>query len=129
LPLLRLAGDGRLGDGRPAGLRERRRRPGGVVRLRLRLRDRARGATALRLPRHPRALGGGPQGLDAVLRVPVSWLRDYVPVETRLEERATRLSISTAEVEGIERRGVPEQDGNLGLFRVGLVLEADKHPN
>jgi phenylalanyl-tRNA synthetase beta chain len=63
------------------------------------------------------------------LRVPVSWLRDYVPVEMPLDELATRLSISTAEVEGIERRGVPEQDGNLGLFRVGRVLEAEKHPN
>jgi phenylalanyl-tRNA synthetase beta chain len=63
------------------------------------------------------------------LRVPVSWLRDYVPAEMSLEELATRLSISTAEVEGIERRGVPEQDGNLGLFRVGRVLEAAKHPN
>jgi phenylalanyl-tRNA synthetase beta chain len=63
------------------------------------------------------------------LRVPVSWLRDYVPVEMPLEELATRLSISTAEVEGIERRGVPDQDGNLGLFRVGRVLEAEKHPN
>jgi phenylalanyl-tRNA synthetase beta chain len=61
--------------------------------------------------------------------VPVSWLRDYVPVEMPLEELATRLSISTAEVEGVERRGVPEQDGNLGLFRVGRVLEAEKHPN
>jgi phenylalanyl-tRNA synthetase beta chain len=63
------------------------------------------------------------------LRVPVSWLRDYVPVEMPLEELATRLSISTAEVEGIERRGVPDEDGNLGLFRVGKVLEAAKHPN
>ena len=63
------------------------------------------------------------------MRVPVSWLRDYVKVEMPLEELATRLSISTAEVEGIERRGVPDEDGNLGLFRVGKVLEADKHPN
>jgi phenylalanyl-tRNA synthetase beta chain len=46
-----------------------------------------------------------------------------------LEELAERLSISTAEVEGIERSGVPDQDGNLGLFRVGKVLEAAKHPN
>ena len=52
------------------------------------------------------------------MRVPVSWLRNYVPLE-----------ISTAEVEGIERRGVPDEDGNLGLFRVGRVLEAEKHPN
>jgi phenylalanyl-tRNA synthetase beta chain len=63
------------------------------------------------------------------LRVPVSWLRDYVPVEMPLPELAERLSISSAEVEGIERRGVPDQDGNLGLFRVGRVLEAEKHPN
>ena len=27
---------------------------------------------------------------------------------------------------GVERRGVP---GDLALFRVGHVLEADKHPN
>jgi phenylalanyl-tRNA synthetase beta chain len=63
------------------------------------------------------------------LRVPVSWLREYVPLEMPLAELAERLSISTAEVEGIERRGVPDEDGNLGLFRVGRVLEAAKHPN
>jgi phenylalanyl-tRNA synthetase beta chain len=63
------------------------------------------------------------------LRIPVSWLRDYVPVEMPLPELAERLSISSAEVEGIERRGVPDGDGNLGLFRVGRVLEAEKHPN
>jgi phenylalanyl-tRNA synthetase beta chain len=63
------------------------------------------------------------------LRVPISWLRDYVPIEMPLDELATRLSISTAEVEGIERRGVPDEEGNLGLFRVGKVVEAEKHPN
>jgi phenylalanyl-tRNA synthetase beta chain len=63
------------------------------------------------------------------LRVPLSWLRDYVPAEMPLPELAERLSISAAEVEGIERRGVPDEDGNLGLFRVGRVLEAVKHPN
>src|SRR5205823_2459375 len=40
-----------------------------------------------------------------------------------------RLSVSSAEVDGIERRGVADSDGNLGLFRVGRVLEAAKHPN
>ena len=63
------------------------------------------------------------------MRVPVSWLRDYVPIEMPLEELATRLSISTAEIDGIERRGVSDENGNLGLFRVGKVLEAEKHPN
>jgi phenylalanyl-tRNA synthetase beta chain len=62
------------------------------------------------------------------MRVPVSWLREYVAFETPLEEVAERLSISTAEAQ-VERRGVPDTDGNLGLFRVGRVLEAAKHPN
>ena len=63
------------------------------------------------------------------MRVPVSWLRDYVPVEMPLDELATRLSVSAAEIEGIERRGVLDADGNLGLFRIGKVVEAEKHPN
>jgi len=63
------------------------------------------------------------------LRVPVSWLRDYVAVDMPLPELADRLSISAAEVEGILHRGVPNEDGNLGLFRVGRVVEAGKHPN
>jgi phenylalanyl-tRNA synthetase beta chain len=63
------------------------------------------------------------------MRVPVSWLREYVPVEMPLDEVATRLSVSTAEIEGIERIGVADEGGNLGRFRVGRVLEAVKHPN
>jgi phenylalanyl-tRNA synthetase beta chain len=63
------------------------------------------------------------------LKVPVSWLRDYVAIEMPLAELAERLSVSSAEVDGIERRGVADTDGNLGLFRVGRVLEAAKHPN
>src|SRR5213595_1734135 len=39
------------------------------------------------------------------------------------------MSISVCNVERIVRRGVPDEDGNLGLFRVGRVLEAGKHPN
>ena len=37
------------------------------------------------------------------MRVPVSWLRECVPLEMPLPELAEWLSISTAEVEGIER--------------------------
>ncbi|MBV8079886.1 MAG: phenylalanine--tRNA ligase subunit beta, partial [Actinobacteria bacterium] len=57
------------------------------------------------------------------------WLRDYVPVDMPLAELATRLSVASAEVEGIETRGVADENGNLGLFRVGRVVEAVKHPN
>ncbi|CAN5650847.1 phenylalanine--tRNA ligase subunit beta [soil metagenome] len=63
------------------------------------------------------------------MRVPLSWLRDYVSVGMPVDDLASRLDVSTAVVAGIERRGVPDHDGNLGLFRVGKVLEAAKHPN
>ena len=63
------------------------------------------------------------------MKVPVSWLREYVDTSASTDELAERLSISTLEVERIARRGVPDLDGNLGLFRVGRVVEAGKHPN
>jgi phenylalanyl-tRNA synthetase beta chain len=63
------------------------------------------------------------------VRVPLSWLRDYVTVDVPVEELAERLNVSVAEVERIVRRGVADEDGNLGLYRVGRVLEAGKHPN
>ena len=63
------------------------------------------------------------------MRVPLSWLRDYVAVELPPEELADRLSVATAEVQAVHRLGPPDVDGNLGLFRVGRVLEAGKHPN
>ena len=58
------------------------------------------------------------------MRVPLSWLREYVPVEVTTRELADRLVISTCEVDRIETRGVTDVDGNLALFRVGRVLEA-----
>src|SRR2546421_3840886 len=63
------------------------------------------------------------------MRVPLSWLREYVPVEVTPRELADRLVIATCEVVRIETRGVADLDGNLALFRVGRVLEAAKHPN
>jgi phenylalanyl-tRNA synthetase beta chain len=60
------------------------------------------------------------------MKVPMSWLREYVRTDATVEQIADRLSISTAEVNGVERRGVP---GDLALFRVGHVLDAAKHPN
>jgi phenylalanyl-tRNA synthetase beta chain len=63
------------------------------------------------------------------MRVPLSWLREYVRVDASASEIAERLSISTAEVNEVLRLGVSDDGGNLGLFRVGHVLEAAKHPN
>ncbi|HVM17865.1 MAG TPA: phenylalanine--tRNA ligase subunit beta [Gaiellaceae bacterium] len=63
------------------------------------------------------------------MRVPIGWLRDYVPLEMPVEELAARLAVSSCEVERVARLGVPDVDGNLGLLRVGRVVEAGKHPN
>ena len=63
------------------------------------------------------------------VRVPLSWLREYVRVDAPSSEIAERLSITTAEVNEVVRLGVADEGGNLGLFRVGHVLEAAKHPN
>jgi phenylalanyl-tRNA synthetase beta chain len=63
------------------------------------------------------------------MKVPVSWLREYVAFEGPVEELAGRLVFTSCEIDRIVRRGVPDEDGNLGLFRVGRVVEAGKHPN
>jgi phenylalanyl-tRNA synthetase beta chain len=63
------------------------------------------------------------------MKIPVTWLREYVDTRASTAEIAERLSISTLEVERVARRGVPDLDGNLGFYRVGRVLEAGKHPN
>jgi phenylalanyl-tRNA synthetase beta chain len=63
------------------------------------------------------------------LLVPLNWLRDYVTVDVPVDELAEQLTIAVAGVERIIRRGVADEDGNLGLYRVGRVLQAGKHPN
>ncbi len=63
------------------------------------------------------------------MKVPVSWLREYVSFDVPLEELARRLVFTSCEVDRIVRRGVADESGNLGRFRVGRVLEAAKHPN
>src|SRR5581483_5280649 len=63
------------------------------------------------------------------MRVPLSWLRDYVDFDLPARELAERMTVSCCNVERILTRGVPDEDGNLGLYRVGHVVEAGKHPN
>jgi phenylalanyl-tRNA synthetase beta chain len=60
------------------------------------------------------------------MKIPLSWLREYVRVEATTAQIAEALSVGAAEVEGVERVGVL---GDLGLFRVGHVLEAEQHPD
>ncbi len=63
------------------------------------------------------------------MKVPLSWLREYANPSVSAEEIAARLSTSTCEVERVVRRGVADDGENLGFFRVGKVLTAEKHPN
>ena len=63
------------------------------------------------------------------MKVPVSWLREYVDVGATTAELADRLAIATGEVERISYRGVADEDGNHGRYLVGRVVEAGKHPN
>ncbi len=62
------------------------------------------------------------------MKVPVSWLREYVDFDLPVEELARQLVFTSCEVDRIVRRGVPAGD-NLQYFLVGKVLEAGKHPN
>ncbi len=63
------------------------------------------------------------------MKVPVSWLREYVDFDLPVEELARQLVFTSCEVDRIVRRGVPQTVGNLEHFVVGKVLEAEKHPN
>ena len=60
------------------------------------------------------------------MKIPLSWLREYVRVEATTAQIAEAISVGAAEVDGVEQVGVP---GELELFRVGHVLEAEKHPD
>ncbi|MFL6038667.1 MAG: phenylalanine--tRNA ligase subunit beta [Gaiellaceae bacterium] len=64
-----------------------------------------------------------------MMRVPVSWLKEYVQYDEPIEAVAQRLVITSCEVDRIVKRGVPDDNGNLGHYLVGKVLEAGKHPN
>src|SRR3954452_11265703 len=63
------------------------------------------------------------------MKVPVSWLREYVDFDLPVDELARRLVFTSCEVDRVVHRGVPDENGNLERFLVGKVLEADKHPN
>jgi phenylalanyl-tRNA synthetase beta chain len=63
------------------------------------------------------------------MKVPVSWLHEYVEFDLPVEELARRLVFTSCEVDRVVRSGVADANGNLELFLVGKVLEAEKHPD
>jgi phenylalanyl-tRNA synthetase beta chain len=63
------------------------------------------------------------------MKVPLQWLADHLAELPPLEELTERLSLAGDKVEGVERRGLPAEDGVEQLIVAGHVLEAGKHPN
>ena len=60
------------------------------------------------------------------MKVPVSWLRDFVQFDLPVPELAELMSMTGTKVEAVHRRGVPE---GLEFYRVGRVLTRDRHPD
>ncbi len=58
------------------------------------------------------------------MRVPISWLKQYVDVDISAKELADKLTFSGTEIEGIEQIGSTYEN-----FVVGEVREVAKHPN
>ena len=63
------------------------------------------------------------------MRVPVTWLREYVPYHGSVDDLAQLLSMSGSEVENIEWMGAPRDADNVARFVVGRVVTRQKHPN
>ncbi|MGI9049208.1 MAG: phenylalanine--tRNA ligase subunit beta [Rubrobacteraceae bacterium] len=58
------------------------------------------------------------------MRVPLSWLREYMDFDLTVDELVDLLSLHSQEVDGVERMGVLD-----GEVVVGEVVEFEPHPN
>lgn len=58
------------------------------------------------------------------MRIPLTWLKDFISFSLLPEELAKKLTMAGLEVDSIESKG-----GNLIDIVVGHVLETEKHPN
>ena len=63
------------------------------------------------------------------MRLPLSWLRDFVDYTGTPEDLADRLGTSGFEIEGILRPGAPNEGDNHANFVIGRVEHFEKHPN
>ncbi|HVI36907.1 MAG TPA: hypothetical protein VM684_11800, partial [Gaiellales bacterium] len=60
------------------------------------------------------------------MRVPVSWLREYVSFDMPPRELGELLSMTGTKLEAVHRIGVP---AGAELFKVGRVLSREQHPD
>jgi phenylalanyl-tRNA synthetase beta chain len=63
------------------------------------------------------------------MRVPFSWIKEYVAWDGTVEDLAELLTMSGTEVEGIDWVGAPRAPENVARFVVGKVVTREKHPN
>jgi len=69
------------------------------------------------------------------MRVPVSWLKEYVEIEMPVEELAEKLTIAGLEVENVEYVGLPGGTDPERLvwdrdkLIMGHILKVEEHPN
>jgi phenylalanyl-tRNA synthetase beta chain len=61
-----------------------------------------------------------------MMKVPLSWLKEYVEIDLPLEELAERLTLAGMEVNGIERIGATWDRDKIF---VGELLKVEQHPN
>lgn len=65
------------------------------------------------------------------MRVPLSWLREFVEIDVTVEELAQRLTMAGLEVESIDYLGQPGSalPWDRDLVKVANVLDVRQHPN
>src|SRR5438046_2419659 len=77
------------------------------------------------------------------MRVPLSWLKEYVDITIGVEELAERLTLAGLEVAAIEYIGVPQGEAPAGItvppsehlvwdrnkIVLGAIREVKQHPN
>lgn len=63
------------------------------------------------------------------MKVPFSWLKEYVDIDMTAKELADQLALTGTEVERVVAVGVPADDGNLDRFVIGRVDTVAPHPN
>ena len=69
------------------------------------------------------------------MRIPISWLKDYVNITLPVEELADKLTIAGMEVDAVEYIGIPgghDTDRlvwDRELLIIGQILKVEQHPN
>ena len=62
------------------------------------------------------------------MKAPLSWLKEYVPIDSGVHEIASKLALTGTEVERVAEAGIAGGD-NLKYFVVGKTLERHRHPD